>query len=176
MQITTLLSNSEVQLACAKYIEQKGITDAVTHSRDVKFQHHGGIVQATLTFSSDTAFLETSLKQLRLPLDEDTTKSQLESVRASSQDIDLKPVESETTNEESIPSPKSCEEIPTSIGEPCMSDSQQAPLNGDNQLSSLVEPPLTSTTTSLTQPSTETVAAKSTGKKKLTKTSALFTT
>lgn len=52
MQITTLLSNSEVKLACAEYIEKHGIMGAVTESNQIVFQHHGGVIQATLTLPS----------------------------------------------------------------------------------------------------------------------------
>lgn len=73
-----LLSNTEVQTACAEYIEKHGVTGATGLSDQVKFQHHKGTVSATLIMDSRKTSLECSKDSTNTASEEDTTNSQLE--------------------------------------------------------------------------------------------------
>ena len=63
MQISVLLSNTEIQLACHEFIEQHLSVDADIESSLVEFQSHKGTVSGSVTITLPTSSLENFRQQ-----------------------------------------------------------------------------------------------------------------
>ncbi len=84
MQISVLLSNTEVQQACLDFITKHGQTGT---GGNVKFQHYDGTVSATVSLSLPTSSCESLKAASKVPSVTDEMSSQLELDLTSSETI-----------------------------------------------------------------------------------------